>query len=151
MRVKTYRKRTSAWTQRPRYCHSGTHTHTHTRSRSGRKNTLINNLGRRAAHKPPNNTIFTRIKQTESNKEPGNFDTAQRDVEIDFTSRALKSNGADFWKACSLMPHWEMFYRYLPTMLIGSMGAAVCVGADKYRIRWAPTLCSARNATWLHM
>lgn len=71
---------------------------------------------------------------------------AQRDVEIDFTSSAYKVEQNRFVKSFTLMPHWEMFYHYLPTMLIGSMGAAV----------WAPIsiekggswrLCSARHVT----
>lgn len=50
------------------------------------RNTVINNLGEQKPHKLLNDTIFTHIKQIHSNKDVGNFNMAQRDVEIDFMS-----------------------------------------------------------------
>ena len=50
------------------------------------KKSVINNLGEQIPHKALNDTIFTHIKQTHSNKDVGNFTMAQRDVEIDFMS-----------------------------------------------------------------
>lgn len=47
---------------------------------------MINNLGKQKPHKLLNDTIFTRIKQIHSNKDVGNFNMAQRDVEIEFMS-----------------------------------------------------------------
>lgn len=54
------------------------------------KNTVKNNLGEQKPHKLLNDTIFTHIKQTHSNKGVGNFSMALRDVEIDFMSWAYK-------------------------------------------------------------
>lgn len=55
---------------------------------------MINNIGERLeAHKLLNGTIFTRIKQTESNKDACISSMAQRDVEIDFyEQKRIKSN-----------------------------------------------------------
>lgn len=47
---------------------------------------VINNIGKQQPHIVPNDTIFTHIKQIHSNKDVGNFNMAQRDVEIDFMS-----------------------------------------------------------------
>lgn len=47
---------------------------------------MINNLGEQKPHKLLNDTIFTHIKPIHSNKDVGNFNMAQRDVEIDFMS-----------------------------------------------------------------
>lgn len=54
------------------------------------ENMVINNTGKEQPHILPNDTIFTHIKQIHSNKDVGNFNMAQRDVEIDFMSWAYK-------------------------------------------------------------
>lgn len=70
---------------------------------------------------------------------------AQRDVEIDFMSYAYKVLMKQISeKLFFLMLHWEIFYHYLPTMLIGRHGrSCACVWAPiSIEKRWVALMFS---------